>query len=51
MLTLLNKFLFLGFEFPHNFLVSPPLNLNLQNDKVPFLGPQNLPKFWGKNQK
>ena len=28
--------------------VSPPLNLHSYNDKVPFIGPHYLPKFWGK---
>ena len=38
----------LGFECPHHLWVSPPLNLQSQNDKITFIGCHHLPKFWGK---
>ena len=31
--------------------VSPPLNPHSQNYKVPFVGPRQLPKLWGKKAK
>ena len=40
----------IGFECPHHLMVSLPLNLHLQNDKVPFVDLFHLPKFWGKKQ-
>ena len=36
-----------GFKCPHQLRVSPPLNLNSWNDKLPFADPHHLPKFWG----
>ena len=39
------------FECPNHFMVSPPLNLYSQNDKLRFIGPHQLPKVWGKKQK
>ena len=37
-----------GFECPHHLWVSPPLNLQSQNDKITFIGCHHLSKFWGK---
>ena len=39
------------FECPLHLRVSPPLNLHSQNDKVPLVRPNHLPKFWGKKPK
>ena len=39
------------FECPNHFMVSPPLKMHSQNDKVALVGPHNLPKLWGKKPK
>ena len=40
-----------GFECPHHLMVSLPLSLNTYNDKVLFVGPCHLPKFWDNKPK
>ena len=39
------------FECRHHLMVSPPLNQHSYYNKVSFIGPRHLPKFWGKSQK
>ena len=46
-----NSFVKAEFGQTHHLMVSPPLNLHSENDKVPFVGPWHLPKFWGKKPK